>query len=189
MKREKTHKSVFKFFPPWSFEQEEQWLNAMAMQGWALCQKFRSFYRFERTEPDEYTIRMVMHEREYDYIHFVEQSGAEYLGGSGTAWMYFRRKSALGDFRLLPDLDAKIEHLNKLARTFAFNATFLLLAHLYMMISTISSGIRTNQPEHLIIIFIVLWALFIAPDVLSIYGLGRVHGKREELKKERSLHE
>lgn len=186
----KTKKLVFKAFGIWEFEKEERWLNLMAMQGWALCRNFISFYLFDRTEPDEYTIRMELHEKDGDYIRLVEESGAEFLGATGTGKVYFRRKCALGAFELLPNLDAKIAHLRKLSRKLlncVIFVTFMITSNLY---HTVKSGLRANEPYAHIAAFVAFYVLMLLLfDMLSIYGMGRLDGKRSELEKERQLHE
>lgn len=177
-KQEKDTKLVWHPFPAWGYEKMENWLNTMALEGWALAEvNLFGFYTFYRTEPDAYIVRMEMgNVKDQDYIDFMqEECEAEYLGHTGD-WMFFKRKSEKGDFRLLPRLDDRIAHLTKVAHSQIFFAVWMLLRLL--------RGIE--RPEN-----IAWWiqCLNLAVMLFMVYGLGRVHGKREELEKERQLHE
>lgn len=44
-------KTVRKVFAVWDFDKEEEWLNSMAQEGWALKKVGFCKYVFERTEP------------------------------------------------------------------------------------------------------------------------------------------
>lgn len=45
-------------FPAWSFQQEENWLNDMAQQGWFLEAVSPFVYDFTAVEPGSYQIRL-----------------------------------------------------------------------------------------------------------------------------------
>ena len=45
-------------FPAWSFQQEENWLNDMAQQGWLLEAVSPFVYDFTAVEPGSYQIRL-----------------------------------------------------------------------------------------------------------------------------------
>lgn len=83
-----------KVYLAWDFKKEELWLNEMAAEGWALEHAAFCSYTFVRCEPGEYIIRMEMN-ADRDYRSFVEETGAEYVGGC-VNWIYFRRKAELG---------------------------------------------------------------------------------------------
>ena len=70
----------YRWFWVWDFEKEERWLNEMAANGWTLAEVGYCRYTFERTESNEYTVRLEMHPYDEDYINFMEQTGAEYIG-------------------------------------------------------------------------------------------------------------
>jgi len=109
-------KTVNKWFWVWQFEEEEQWLNEMAAEGWALCRVGYATYHFEQCAPGEYTVRLEMLANwpgsadGQDYIYRQRQTGAEYIG-SMMRWVYFRQK---GDFALLPDAEAKLRHIDRM---------------------------------------------------------------------------
>ena len=75
-----TCKTIHKIYLEWDFKKEELWLNEMAAEGWALEHAAFCSYTFVRCEPGEYIIRMEMN-ADRDYRSFVEETGAEYVGG------------------------------------------------------------------------------------------------------------
>ncbi|MBQ4283008.1 MAG: DUF2812 domain-containing protein [Lachnospira sp.] len=111
--------TIRKWFWVWDFEKEEKWLNDMAATGWTLDGVGWCRYDFKTTEADEYTIRLEMLDKSVyaagsqEYIDFVEQTGAEYVGNV-IKWVYFRKKKELGEFELFSDIDSKIKHLNRI---------------------------------------------------------------------------
>lgn len=166
-----THKTIHKWMWVWDFDKEEQWLNTMAAEGWALDGVGFCTYHFIACEPGEYTISLEMHEPDHDYIDFVEDSGAEYIGRV-VSWIYFRRKAVHGDFNIFSDIDSKINHLNKIGK--------ILLS---VGIANLCIGLANSfHPANL------GWMNLLCCTLLA-YALGRVHEKKEMLKRNRLLHE
>jgi hypothetical protein len=50
-----------------------------------------------------------------DYISFMEETGAEYIGRC-FQWQYFRKRSEFGRFDLFSDLDSRISHCGRIHR-------------------------------------------------------------------------
>ena len=94
-----------------------------------------------------------------DYRAFVKELGAEYIGGC-VNWVYFRRKAELGSFELLSDIDSRLTHLSRI------------------ILGIMNS---LNQARY-------GWLNLLCAAMLS-YALGRIHGMKAALEKERSLHE
>ncbi len=165
-------KTVHKWFWAWEFEKEEQWLNGMAQSGWLLDGvEFRT-YHFVPCEPGEYTIRLEMRGTDEDYLTFMEETGAEYVGRV-FQWIYFRKKAELGAFDLFSDLDSKIRHLDKVGKSLAAVGAFNLLIG---MVNTLNPRVGIG------------WVNLLCATLL-MYGLGRIHGKKDGLEKERFLRE
>lgn len=165
-------KTVHKWLWVWDFEKEERWLNEMAMDGWALCEVGFCKYVFERTQPGEYIIRLELHQHDERYIEFMHDTGAE-VAGRLFAWVYFRRKSELGPFDIFSDIDSKITHLNKISRMLAGIGCANLIIGL---INSFNPSVRIG------------WVNLLCATLL-MYGLGRIHGKKEALENERALRE
>ena len=165
-------KVIHKWVWVWDFEKEERWLNKMAMDGWTLCNVGIGKYEFERTQPGEYIIRLELHKHDEHYIEFMHDTGAE-VAGRLFAWVYFRRKSELGPFDIFSDIDSKIAHLNKIGRMLAVIGCSNLIIGL---VNSFNPSVRIG------------WVNLLCATLL-MYGLGRIHGKKEALENERTLRE
>ena len=106
-----------------------------------------------------------------DYRSFVEETGAEYVGGC-VNWVYFRRKAELGSFDLFSDIDSRIAHLARIGKSL----WLICLANLIIGVVNILDG-QTFSIVNLLC------------SVLLAYGLGRIHGMNASLEEERALHE
>ena len=145
---------------------------AVGMDGWTLCEVGFCKYVFERTQPGEYIIRLELHQHDERYIEFMHDTGAE-VAGRFFAWVYFRRKSELGSFDLFSDIDSKINHLNKIGRMLAaIGGANLIIG----FINSFNPSVRIG------------WVNLLCATLL-MYGLGRIHGKKETLENERALRE
>ena len=112
-----------------------------------------------------------MHPADDAYEDFMRETGAEYVGRM-MMWMYFRKKTEDGPFDLFSDIDSRIGHLNKIGRMLSVVGGANLLIGL---VNTFSPG-RFG------------WVNLICATLL-MYALGRIHGKKEALERERMLHE
>ena len=164
-------KTIRKWFWVWEFEKEESWLNEMALNGWVLDGIGYCTYHFVRCEPGEYTVRLEMHPSDEAYIQFMQDTGAEYLGRM-MMWIYFRKKASEGSFDLFSDIDSKISHLDKIGKMLSIVGGANLLLGIVNVFSPSHAG----------------WVNLLVATLL-MYGLGRIHGKKEALEKERLLHE
>ena len=164
-------KTIRRLFWVWEFEKEERWLNEMAMEGWALQSVGWCRYTFERTEPGEYTIRLEMHGRDEEYLDFMRESGAEFVGRV-IQWIYFRKRAALGAFDLFSDLDSRIDHLTRIGK----------MLQAVGMANLLIGGVNVINGSGIGLINLLL-------ATVLMYGLGRISGKREEMEKERQLHD
>ncbi len=164
-------KTVYKWFWVWDFEKEERWLNQMAMQGWALAEVGFCRYTFEKCEPGEYIVRLQMQKNDPDYVDFLEEIGAEYVGRM-VQWIYVRRRAEEGPFELFSDTQSRLDHLNWIAR-------MLLAVGIMNLVIGVVNAFSGNA----------VGAVNVAGATLLMYGLGRIHGKVEQLERERELHE
>ena len=153
-------------------DKEEQWLNQMAQSGWLLDKVGLCIYRFVRCEPVAYSVRLEMHPCDKDYLSFMEDAGAEYVGRM-LQWVYFRKKLTDGPFDLFSDIDSRIRHLERVGNP-------LLVLGLANLAIGITNSIQANAEY--------AWINLLCATLL-MYGLGRNHGKNEALEKERLLRE
>lgn len=164
-------RTIYKWIWVWDFEKEERWLNEMAMSGWVLCSVGLCRYTFERCQPGEYTVRMEMHEPDYEYIDFMSETGAAYVGRM-VKWIYFRKKIEDGVFDIFSDIDSRINHLNKISKMIS------IVGFANIVIGVINSF----NPVAVGFINLLCAALL-------MYALGRIHEKRKLLEKDRQLYE
>lgn len=162
-------RTVYRWNWVWNFDREEQWLNEMAMSGWVLCEVGFCRFVFERCEPGEYTIREELHPDDDGYVDFMEETGAEYIGRV-MAWMYFRKKSETGTFDLFSDIDSRIAHLDRIGRMLTAVGAANLVIGIVNSCNSLGFG----------------WINLLCATLL-MYGLGRIHGKKESLEKDRRL--
>ena len=165
----------YRWFWVWDFEKEERWLNEMAANGWTLVEVGYCRYTFEKTDDNEYTVRLEMHPFDEDYISFMEQTGAEYIGRV-LQWIYFRKKSELGRFDIFSDLNSRISHLSKIHK-------MILMLGLTNLIIGIANLLSSRSINSAVAVFNLLVA------TLLMYGVGRMRGKIEYLENERQLRE
>jgi len=164
-------KTIRKWFWVWDFDKEEAWLNEMAMNGWALESVSFCSYHFIRCQPGEYSVRLEMHPYDEAYLSFMQETGAEYIGRM-MMWIYFRKKTEDGPFDLFSDIDSRIRHLDRIGRILGIIGA----ANLAIGIGNSLSPARLG------------WINLLCATLL-MYSLGRIHGKKEALEKERLLHE
>lgn len=165
-------KMIRKWIWAWEFEEEELWLNQMAAAGWVLDKVGFCRYEFIRSEPDEYTVRLEMRNKDDAYVAFMEETGAEYIGRMAK-WIYFRKKAADGAFDIFSDADSRMAHLEK-----------IILLIKGGTIANLAVGVANsiNPMLH------IGWINLLCATLLA-YGWGRLKGKQEALKKERMLQE
>jgi len=166
------HKTVRKWFWVWEFEEEEQWLNAMAQSGWLLDGVGFAVYHFVSCEPGSYNIRLEMRKPDEDYLNFMSEAGAEYVGRM-VKWIFFRRRVEDGPFDLFSDIDSRIQHLDRIGKLLAVcGGANLLIGLINSFNPVVNMG----------------WINLLCATLL-MYGLGRIHGKKESLKRDRTLFE
>lgn len=105
------------------------------------------------------------------YLSFLKEMGAEYIDHL-FSWHYYRRKAHLGSFDLFSDIDSRIDHLNVIGRMLS------IIGGANLCIGLVNSV----NPTHF------GWINLLCATLL-MYALGRIHGKKDELEKERLLHE
>ena len=164
-------KTIRKWFWVWDFDKEETWLNEMALSGWVLESVGFCTYHFIRCQPEEYTVRLEMHAFDEAYVQFMEETGAEFIGRMAM-WVYFRKKTADGPFDLFSDIDSRIAHLDKIGKMLMLLGGMNLIVGLCNLLGPARMG----------------WINLLCATLL-MYCLGRIHGKKEALEKERQLHE
>ena len=177
MKNNENIKTVYRWYWNWDFKKAESWLNAMSMQGWALKKIGFCKYTFEKCAPNEYAIRLefrpALQKANADYVAFLEDLGAEYIGRCANM-VFFRRKTELGEFELFSDNASKKAHLDLIA-----GGVFAI-----MMMNLIVGIFNCTLNRA----FGFGWISLVVAGVLA-YGLGKINAARERLKEESTLYE
>lgn len=114
---------MIKFRLYWDKDKEELWLNEMVQEGWAMTGFCLGFYSFDPCEKGEYIYQIDLfterkeHMSYSEYLSLLQETGAEYVVRWGP-WRVFRRRTALGEFRLYTDAASRIEQLERIFRFF-----------------------------------------------------------------------
>ena len=164
-------KTIRRWYWVWDFDKEERWLNEMAMQGWALAEVGFCRYVFEKCEPGEWIVRLQMKQSDPDYVEFLEELGAEYIGRV-VQWIYVRRRAEEGSFELFSDIASRLEYLQWIAR-------MLLAGGMMNLVIGVVNAFSGNA----------VGAINVLLATLLMYGLGRIHGKMESLEEKSGLQE
>lgn len=109
-------KRVRRWFWAWLDEQEEQWLDEMARQGWHLTAVSFLNYTFRRGAPRNDTYRLdYKPDRDMaEYLAFITGAGWEHIG-TMAGWQYFRLPEDAGKtVELYTDAESKIARYRRL---------------------------------------------------------------------------
>jgi len=104
-----------------NFDKEERWLEDLASQGYRLVKKTSFGYEFERTTPENTSIKMdfrIFRKQEdfEDYRALFEDSGWEHLAGTkGSGYQYFKQKGVGGRKEIFSDVDSKAARYKRLS--------------------------------------------------------------------------
>ena len=178
-------KVMHKWYWAWDFEEEENWLNEMAADGWVLCDVGFCRYVFEPCEKGEYTVSLQWLEKRpgskesLDYINFVRDTGAEYIGNV-KYWVYFRKKTAEGELNLISDTESQIKHFGRITTLLKV----LTIPNLLIGAGNIIIGIVNPYTKINLLGFInllIAWATW--------KGYKKMSAKQKELEKQQILFE
>jgi hypothetical protein len=178
-------KTIRKLFFIWDFDKEEKWLNEMAAKGLALVGTGFCKYEFEDCVPGEYRVCLQLLEKSprnpemQKYLAFLEQTGAEHVG-SFTRWVYFRKKTADGDFELHGDNATRIKHLGGIIRLLKP----LMAVNVGCGMYNLCIGIGLNS-----VVNVVCAGFSAALAVLLYRGLVKLDEKKKRLEKDAQLFE
>ena len=115
----KMTKRVWNFFTIAQWEEEEQWLNAMARNGWNLVRIDALVrYVFERGTAGEYIYKLDLPDGmergmdEQQYCDFLKECDIDVVCHQ-KQWLFLRKKAADGPFDEKSDVVAKLKMTNK----------------------------------------------------------------------------
>lgn len=119
MRNRSEMKKVWRFYTIAEYEQEEQWINEMAKEGWNLTAVGLCRYIFRRGTPGEYIYKLDMVERtasdevRESYFNFLTECNIRVVGELKD-WLFLQKKAAEGPFDMKDDTYAKLRHINKI---------------------------------------------------------------------------
>lgn len=118
MKFQGEMKKVWRYYNIAEYEQEEQWINEMAKEGWQLTAIGWCRYIFRRGTPGEYIYKLDVVERtasdevKESYFNFLTECGIRVVG-EFKDWIYLQKRAADGPFDMKDDTYAKLRTVNK----------------------------------------------------------------------------
>lgn len=177
--------TVYKAFWSWNYEKEEKWLAEMSVRGMQLISVGLCKYVFDEGLPNEYNVRLELLDdwpdtpQSVQYIRFIEETGAQYLG-SALRWAYFRKKNTEGGFTLFSDIGSRIKYLKRILFFIGFPC---ILSWLNAIIVLYTYSITKAS------LALFAFLLHISLGLFSSYGFFKTYSRYRWLKKEWELHE
>ncbi len=121
----------------WKFtydkDEEQDWLNEYARQGWAMTKFWLGVVTFVPCQPGEYIYQIdllpgkgLLAEDYEGYVIFMDEMGVEVLQRWGR-WVYLRKRAGDGPFEVYTDAESRIALYRRIRRMFlwAFMMIFL----------------------------------------------------------------
>ena len=169
-------KKVWRFYNIAEYEQEEQWINEMAKEGWQLTAIGLCRYIFRRGTPGEYIYKLDVVERtasdevKESYFNFLTECGIRVVG-EFKDWIYLQKKAADGPFDMKDDTYAKLRTVNKvysfavrtLCKLLKIFAAVVIICSLGQMLSSnyaiqeLFGGIMLGSSTSAIVVLAILW--------------------------------
>ncbi len=176
MKFQGEMKKVWRYYNIAEYEQEEQWINEMAKEGWQLTAIGWCRYIFRRGTPGEYIYKLDVVERtasdevKESYFNFLTECGIRVVG-EFKDWIYLQKKAADGPFDMKDDTYAKLRTVNKVysfaVRTLCkllkiFAAVVIICAVGHTLTSNYAikdffEGIMIGSSTSAIVVLAILW--------------------------------
>ena len=176
MKFQGEMKKVWRYYNIAEYEQEEQWINEMAKEGWQLTAIGWCRYIFRRGTPGEYIYKLDVVERtasdevKESYFNFLTECGIRVVG-EFKDWIYLQKKAADGPFDMKDDTYAKLRTVNKvysfavrtLCKLLKIFAAVVIICSLGQMLSSnyaireLFGGIMFGSSTSAIVVLAILW--------------------------------
>jgi len=158
---------------------EQDWLNRLSLQGWALDNYFLGVYTFVPCEPGEYIYQIDLLDNwsgdKKDFAAFMEDSGVEVVD-QWYRWVFLRKKAADGPFEMYTDAESKISQYNRVINFFRI----ALIVEVICFFIEINAAIHTGNA--LLWFFTILLGLIVLAILRIVW---KCKWKIEELNRER----
>lgn len=139
-------KKVWNFFTIAQWEEEEQWLNSMARNGWNVMRiDFLVRYVFERGTAGEYLYKLDLPDNlehgmdEQQYCDFLKECGIDVVCRQ-KQWLFLRKKAADGPFNEKGDNLSRLKMTNK-----AYDYAIRILSTLLRVFTLLLCGVILLQ--------------------------------------------
>ena len=147
-------------------DEEQEWLNEYAQQGWAMVSFFIGMVTFAPCQPGEYIYQIdllpgkgLMADNYEDYVIFMNEMGVEIVQ-RWARWVYLRKRAEDGPVEVYTDTESKLDLYRRIRALFLWG----LVIEACCSVTGISTLIRF--PEDMFArclagLYIVIVALFL----------------------------
>ncbi|RKP47980.1 DUF2812 domain-containing protein [Cohnella endophytica] len=170
-------KRVHLFFS-WNYEQEEERLNELSLQGWHFEKAGAIKGTFVQDKTIRYTYRLdyqtgLKAEKKEEYVELYRDAGWEYVNSYGAMWHYYRRPWEPGD---QPRLYSDRESLAALYMRIQKVMAVMLLVNFVILSANLMNWLRWLGEKHVGFIIPVI-AIYLLVFGLLGYGVVKM-GKK-----------
>lgn len=155
----------YKFFT--NFEEEENWLNLMANQGYRFTNKTMLAYEFQPESPENTIIKIdyrSFQKREdfQDYCALFEDSGWQHIAGTkSSGYQYFRKIDNKGSDEIFSDIDSRASRYKRLSDMwFTLCCSFIPIFAVIISTNAIDPGVLLDPKS-----------LYYTPGLWDLIGL------------------
>lgn len=124
-------------------DEEQDWLQKMSLDGWALKNFFLGVYTFVSCEPGEYIYQIDLLDNwsgdKKDFAAFMEDSGVEVVS-QWYRWVYLRKKAEDGPFEMYTDAESKIDQYNRIKKFFQVALIVEVICFFIEIIAAVNTG-------------------------------------------------
>ncbi|MBS4175140.1 DUF2812 domain-containing protein [Bacillus sp. FJAT-49736] len=163
-------KRVFKLLWAWQDDEENNWLESMAEQGWMLEKYNLCVYTFVKTEP-----KKVIYKTDYkstnnkdlpEYITLFEDAGWEHVT-QYIGWHYFRAETDTAKTtEIYSDSSSKIEMYKKLFMTIFFPLLGIILIALSIIFNPSYAHIKLMIVLKIVYVILICLLTFAVINIL-----------------------
>lgn len=128
-------------------DKETEWLNELAVRGYAMRSFFANFYTFDECTPGQY-IYQIDFSPEFGHVHsayreFMQETGVEIVCIWGF-WVFLRKRAAEGPFELYSDVESTIDHYDKIRGLFRVCIILELICLLLEVVSAVFGSFQAG---------------------------------------------
>lgn len=162
----------------WKFtfdkDEEQDWLNDYARQGWAMASFFAGVFTFVPCRPGEFIYQIdlvpgsgLRPDNYEDYAAFMHETGVEVLQRWGR-WVYLRKRAEDGPFEVYTDIASRIALYRRI------RGMFLWALSLICLCSVSAWNLLARYPGDLFVRGLVgFYIVMIAAMLRAVWRCGR----------------